>query len=162
MTRLGIALLLIPLALLGAWGVRNALRTDEERIVRQFRSMAAGFDDGDVGDCIRPLAGDFEAEPWGAGRDDLRRGLIGFFLRDRAGGERAHRVELGEPTVEEIYGVEPREAEVSCEATFLRRSSGDAPVPVWRIVIDAHLEDDGGGWRIDAAEVRTIEGRPPR
>ncbi len=163
MTKLGIALVALVVVALAAWWVREASLSDEERIQRHLHTMAAGFDEGDVGDCIGPLASDFTAARTGVERDDVRRGLIGFFLRDRAAGARLHHVELGDPTI--VVGPEgedPRAAQVVVEATFLRRSpGGQFAEVVWRVSFDAQLEERGD-WQIVSAEARTLEGRPLR
>ena len=77
---------MIALALwLGIRVLREALWSDEERVVRLVAAAAAAFDAGAVGSVLEAFAADYTDKTTGVDRDTLRAALLQVLLRGRAG-----------------------------------------------------------------------------
>lgn len=157
MKRFLFGLLALVIIVLGGRAIVRSLASDETKIERLVESMIAGYNAGDVGDTLRPLAKDWSHEGLSWGRQDLRQGLIAEFFQDRDPKTKKlmRRADWDpESLVIEVTG---DTATFELDAT-LSRSRGGAWEVKWRIHLTAELELGSNGWFIQRTRHDDLEG----
>jgi hypothetical protein len=152
-----IALGLVALAALylGCRWLVRALASDETRIRWLVERMEQGYDEGDPGDCVGPLAADWRHEGYELNRELLFGGLLQIAMqeRERETRELLTRVELSGLRI----SVSGDTAELECEAAFSRRRRGEWQ-ETWRMRAWAELVDGDDGWEIVRSRHQDLRG----
>jgi len=131
---------------LGARALLGALASDETRIRRLVEQMEQGYDHGDVGDCLGPIARDWRHEGHELTREDLRGALLqASFERDRETRQLTTAVDVEPDSL--VITVDGDHATLSAVAAFKRLRAG-AWQESWRARIEAELVDGEDGWQI--------------
>jgi hypothetical protein len=154
-------LLLLTLVVLllwigGRWLV-YALASDETRIRWMLGTMEEGYNSGDVGDAVGPLARDWSHEGHSLDRELVKGGLIRESLQDRdpETKELMRRVELDGETL--VVTVDGDAATLEVEASFARQREG-AWETTWRALVSGELRRGEDGWEIHRTRHRDLEG----
>ncbi len=128
------------------WLVRS-LASDTTKIRWIVESMEEGYDEGDPGQVVAPLAQDWRHEGHGLDRDLLLGGLFQTAIRDRDEETKQllTRVDIDMDSL--AIAVEGETAELDCDATFFRLRKG-AWEPVWAMHAEAELAKTDDGWQI--------------
>jgi len=140
-------LLATVIVVLGTRAIVRSLASDETKIRWTLEALVEGYNEGDVGDTVRPIAGDWRHEGYGFDRDDVRGKLIAEFFQDRDPKTKqlTRRVALDDDTIEiEVAG---ELATLTFDAGF-ERVKDDLWTEVWRARIEADLERGDSGWLI--------------
>jgi hypothetical protein len=156
--------LLAALALLGVLWLWSSARSPKERIRSLLRSMADGFDRGDLRRAMAGIAPGWREEESGADRDRLRQALMHFFLtegRAAEGGQRPFRLELDPQLLVELDLEREKTAVARGEARLLEQRGEEERVR-WAFAFECALEEREGSWRILSTRTRSLAGRRPR
>jgi len=154
-----VVLLAAVIVVFGARAIVRALASDETKIRWRIESMAEGYNSGDVGDAIGPLAKDWKHEGFPYGREDVRGELVREFFqeRDKKTGKPTHKVELDEDTLQ--VDVQGDAATLQVEASF-QEKDGEAWVERWRARIHGDLAKGENGWFFHHTSHEDLVGTP--
>ncbi len=152
-------LLATVIVVLGVRAIARSLASDETKIRWRIESMVEGYNTGDVGDAIGPLAKDWRHEDFPYDREAIRGGLIRESLqdRDRETGKLRRRVELDADTLSIQTADDTATLEV--EASF-QKLEGDEWTERWRARISGDLRNGENGWFLFASRHEDLVGTP--
>ncbi len=158
MKRILLIALGLLLLVLGARALFRALSSDETKLRWRLEAMEEGYNEGDVGDAIGPIARDWKHD--GAGevtRDYVSRGLAyrSFQGYDQATDERIWRLEIDWDSL--LILVEGDEATTEFVATFLERGRDGWNVE-WKLEADCRWRRSSEGWFLYASSHENLEG----
>lgn len=141
-----LALLLAAGLTLAAGPIADLFRSDESRIRALVARMEAAYNAGKPGTCVGPLAKGWRHEGYSIDREQLLGGLFQASReRDPRTRQLRSRVEVDEDAVR--VAVDGARATLGAEACFWRLRA-ETWEPVWRLSIEAELEDGEDGWKI--------------
>lgn len=156
------ALLLAAIGLWFAAGlVRDALRTDEERVRALLESEVGAFNDASMFTALSGFADDYRDTSGGFDRDMLRSALrYAFATRRDAQGAFRHRCALDWDGL----AVEVDDGAGSAQARFVltlfATRDDDSPVD-WEVDVDAKLAWRDGRWLVVSSKHTTTRGKRP-
>ncbi len=154
--RIGIGIVLALLLLLGGFGLRHLMRSDEDRIRSVLETMVRRFNAPDPGDFGEGFSEDFEEESTGLDREDLERGMV--FLARTAGRPFPYQVHLDEEDL--LILVDGNDGTVEGAAIF-DVMRGSEWTEMWRMGFRLELRKEAGTWRVRRAKTHTESGRRP-
>ena len=154
-----VGLAILVMLVVGVRTLYFALASDETKIRWLVEQMEEGYDEGDVSDCVGPLAKDWRHEGQSElDRDLLKGGLLREFLqegRDSETKERTRKVDVVDDSLS--IAVTDETATLSVRVAFSRkRASGWEET--WRAEIEADLRDGDDGWKIVKTRHADLDG----
>jgi len=158
MKRILTLLLGLVVLVLGGRALFRALASEETKIRWRLERMEAGYDEGDVGDAIGPIATDWRHEGYpNATRDQVRAGLAHRTLtqRDRETKELRHRVDIDWETLE--IEVDGDRATSEFEVRFSELVNGEW-IEGWHVRARCTWRHDPNGWFLHASSSEDIRG----
>ena len=149
----------VVIVVLGGRAIVRGLASDETKIRWRLETMTEGYNTGDVGDAVFPLAKDWKHEGFPLDRETMRGVLIreSFQNRDHETHKLMRRVELDDDSL--VIEVDGDKATFEVEASF-QQAEGDEWVEGWRARIHAELRKGENGWFIHATRHTDLVGTP--
>ena len=156
------ALLLAAIALWFAAGfVRDALRTDEERIRVLLEDEVEAFNAANAFSTLTGFADDYRDTSGGFDRDMLRSALrYAFLTRRDAHGAFRHRCDLGWDGLSIDVDDGAGSAQARFVLTLFATRDEDSPVD-WEVDVDAKLSWRDGRWLVVSSKHTTTRGKRP-
>jgi len=157
MKRVLLGLLFLVVALIAVRQVVFLLASDETKIAWLIEGMEEGFNDAHAGRAVEGLANDWGHAGSPIDRSSLQAALFQEFrsFGQSKKGRETYRVTVIEDSLE--ITVDGDRASIACEAEFARQHEEEWS-PVWRIRIDAKLEDGEDGWRFTSSSHEDLVG----
>ena len=134
-----------------------AFVSDETKIRWLVEEMEAGFNAGDLSDCVGPLDDDWSHDGHSLTLEYLKGGLFQAFReeRDRETGKRTSKIEIAEDGI--YVEVEDEAARIEVEARF-SRFKRDVWEETWHIRVFGDLEKGEDGWKITRTRHDDLKG----
>ena len=157
-----LSIALVACALWLAMGfVRDALRSDEERIRVLLEYEVAAFNSANAFSTLTRFADDYRDTSGGFDRDMLRSALrYAFLTRRDAHGAFRHRCELGWDGLSIDVDDGGGSAEARFVLTLFATRDDDSPVD-WEVDVTANLGWRDGGWLVVSSKHTTTRGKRP-
>jgi len=153
---LAIAIVLV-VVILGARALLRSLAPEETKLRWRLEQMEAGYNEGDVGDTIRPIARSWghEGHP-GLDREAIHGQMVREFFQDRHPETREllRRVDLLEETL--VLELEGDSAAFTVEVLF-ERLVRDSWSTAWRAELSGQWRRGEGGWLLERTSHRNLE-----
>jgi len=157
-----IGLLLVVLGLL-AVGIRYlvlTLASDETKIRWAIQDAAEGFGDARANPVLELLARDFQDQPSGYTREDIRGPLAAVFFQEKDPETKGfpYRLEIADEAIAiEVTKGDPDSAAVSFPGKIVD-TRGRQRRDAWAFEIEGRMEEREDGWCFVSTTHRTIDG----
>jgi len=150
------------LALWFVWGtIRDALRTDDERIVLLLQAEVDAFNEASLVSSLRSFSDDYRDDSGGFDRSMLLRALLYAYQNRRdTDGQFRHRCAIDFDALELDVASDDGKAEARFPLTLYATRDIDAAVD-WMVDVTATLEARDGTWRFVRSRHQTKRGKRP-
>ncbi len=158
--KIGIALVVLGLLAVGVRYLVLTLVSDETKIRWAIQDAAEGFGNARANPVLELLARDFEDQPSGYKREDIRGPLAAVFFQEKDPETKGfpYRLEIADEAIQiVVVKGEPDSATVSFPGKIVDTRGGKRR-DAWSFEIEGRMEEREDGWCFVTTTHRTLDG----